>query len=152
MFHRLSWRQTCGYLQLAFSCLLFHLPLSSLVVGAGTGGQGFCGPRSGFTFPSSLLPVSWISFGALWRLTRQEVCGFVGVSLQGPSGQVCNLIKHQKQSDINPPWGLLVWSRLKCQSYLQANIKVRHGFMNTQERWNCFWFVITDLTNITIHA
>lgn len=99
MFDRLSWRQTWGYLQLAFSCLLFHLLLSSLVMGAGTDGQGFCGLRSGFIFPSLLLPVLWISFGGLWRLTRQEVYGLVGVSLQGPSGQVCSPIKHQKQ-----PW------------------------------------------------
>lgn len=77
--------------------------------------------------------------------------GLLG-SLQGPSGQVCSPIKHQKQLDINPPWGPLVWSRcvadmpLLCRS---KNMKVHQWTLNQtqnlhtvgQPRWNYFWYV-----------
>ncbi len=109
MSHWLSWRQTCGYLQPAFSCLLSHLLLSSLGVGGGGGRPRLSWSSFWVYFP--LIAAVCVENLIWWFMeTDQAWAGLLG-SLQGPSGQISSPIKHQKQSSINPPRGLLVCSR-----------------------------------------
>lgn len=122
MSHRLSWRQTCGYLQLAFSCLLSHLLLSGL--GWGWTVKAFVVCILGLFSPHCRCLCCESHLGVYGDRPGRRCAGLLG-SLQGPSGQVCSPIKHQKQPDINPPWGP-VWSRCMADMpLLEANMKVR---------------------------
>jgi len=118
MSHRLSWRQTCGYLQLAFSCLLCHLLLSGL-------GWGWTVKAFVVCILGLFSPHCESHLGVYGDQPGRRFAGLLG-SLQGPSGQVCcSPIKHQKQPVVNPPRGPLVWGRCMADMpLLEANMKV----------------------------
>ncbi len=87
-------------------------PVPSPAVQSGGGGGGR--PRlswSSFWVYFPLIAAVCVENLIWWFMeTDQAWVGLLG-SLQGPSGQISSPIKHQKQSGINPPRGLLVCSR-----------------------------------------